>query len=42
MKVKAEDSCREMFCKLGILTLYSQYIYSTLMFVVKHKDMCTL
>jgi len=42
MKVKARDSCREMFCTLGILTLYSQYIYSTLMFVVKHKDICTL
>jgi hypothetical protein len=24
--------------KLGILTLYSQYIYSTIMFVVKNKD----
>jgi hypothetical protein len=27
-----------MFSKLGILTLYSQYIFSILMFVVKHKD----
>jgi len=42
MKAKARDTCCEMFCKLGILTLYSQYIYSTLMFVVKHKDIFTL
>jgi hypothetical protein len=38
MKAKPMDSCRELFKRLGILTLYSQYIYSTLMFVVKHKD----
>ena len=42
MKAKARDSCREMFSKLGILTLYSQYIFSTLMFVVKHKDIFTI
>jgi hypothetical protein len=41
MKAKARDSCRAMFSKLGILTLYSQYIFSTLMFVVKHKDIFT-
>jgi hypothetical protein len=35
---KPSDSCREIFKKLGILTLYSQYIYSTLIFVVKYKD----
>jgi hypothetical protein len=39
MKAKPKDSCRELFKKLGILTLYSQYIFSTLMFVVKHKDL---
>jgi hypothetical protein len=38
MKAKLKDSCRELFKRLGILTLSSQYIYSTLMFVVKHKD----
>jgi len=38
MKAKARDSCRAMFSKLGILTLYSHYIFSILMFVVKHKD----
>jgi len=40
MKAKARDSCRAMFSKL--LTLYSQYIFSILMFVVKHKDIFTL
>jgi hypothetical protein len=39
MKAKPKDSCRELFKKLGILTLYSQYIFSTLTFVVKHKDL---
>jgi hypothetical protein len=39
MKAKPKDSCRELFKKLGILTLYSQFIFSTLMFVVKHKDL---
>jgi hypothetical protein len=39
MKAKKKDSCRELFKKLGILTLYSHYIFSTLMFVVKHKDL---
>jgi hypothetical protein len=42
MKAKARDSCREMFSKLGILTFYSQYIFSTLMFVVKHMDLLTV
>jgi len=42
MKAKATDSCWAMFSKLGILTLYSQYIFSILMFVVKHKDIFTL
>jgi hypothetical protein len=35
-------SCKEIFIKLGILTLYSQYIFSTLTFVVKHKDLFTI
>jgi hypothetical protein len=39
MKAKPKDSCRELFKKLRILTLYSKYIFSTLMFVVKHKDL---
>jgi hypothetical protein len=39
MKAKLKDSCRELFKRLGILTLYSQYIFSTLMFVVRHRDL---
>jgi hypothetical protein len=31
-------SCRELFKKLHILPLQSQYIFSILMFVVKNKD----
>ena len=38
MKAKAKDCCREIFSKLGISTFYTQYIFSTLMFVVKHED----
>jgi len=30
-----------MLSKLGILTFYTQYIFSILMFVVKHKDIFT-
>ena len=40
-QAKARDSCQAMFSKLGILTLYFQYIFSILMFVVKHKDIFT-
>jgi hypothetical protein len=39
MKAKPKDSCKEMFSKLGILTLYSQYI---LMFVVNYKVIFTI
>jgi hypothetical protein len=35
---KPNHSCKEIFKKRGILTLYSQFIYSTLIFVVKYKD----
>jgi hypothetical protein len=31
-----------MFSKLGILTLYSKYIFSFFIFIVKHKDLFTL
>jgi hypothetical protein len=41
MNTKARDSCWAMFSKVGILTLYSQYIFSILMFVVKHEDIFT-
>jgi len=33
-----KDSCRDLFKKLYILPLQSQYIFSLLMFVVKNKD----
>ena len=33
-----KDSCRNVFTKLNILPLQSQYIFSLLMFVVKNKD----
>jgi hypothetical protein len=42
MKAKIKDSCTEVFSILGNLTLYSQYIFSTLMFDVKHKDIFTI
>jgi hypothetical protein len=42
MKDKPKDSCKELSSKLVILTLYSQDIFSILMFVVNHKDLFTL
>jgi hypothetical protein len=42
IKAKPKDSCKKMFSKLVILTLYSQYILSTLMFVVKYKNIFTI
>jgi len=36
------DSCRDLFQKLQIPPLYSQYIYSLLMFVVKNRDLFEL
>jgi hypothetical protein len=36
------DACWELFKKLLILPLYSQYIYSLLMFVVKNRDLLKL
>jgi hypothetical protein len=33
-----KDSCRDLFKKLYILPLQSQYIFSVLMFFVKNKD----
>jgi hypothetical protein len=41
MNAKVRESCRDMFRELGILTLYSQYIYSILMFVVSHREIFT-
>jgi len=36
------DSCRELFKKLQILSLSSQYILSLLMFVVKNRELFKL
>jgi hypothetical protein len=33
------DSCRELFKKLEILPLYSQYIFSISIFVIKNKHL---
>jgi hypothetical protein len=36
---RARDSCRDLFKKLELLPLYSQYIFSLLIFVVKNKHL---
>jgi hypothetical protein len=33
------DSCRQLFKKLGILPLYSQYIFYLLLFVERNRDL---
>jgi hypothetical protein len=38
MGCKSNQSCRELFIKLRILPLPSQYIFSLLMFLSKNKD----
>jgi len=35
---RARDSCRELFKKLEILPLHSQYIFFLSIFVIKNKD----
>jgi len=42
MKVDNRMSCRELFKKLNILPLYSQYILSILLFVVNNIDEFTI
>jgi len=42
MKVDNRVSCRELFKKLNILPLHSQYILSLLLFVVKNMDIFTI
>ena len=37
--LRVKDSCRCTFKKLGILPLYSQYLYSLLLFVAKNREM---
>jgi hypothetical protein len=36
---RIRDSCWELFKKLEILPLYSQYIFSSLIFVIKYKHL---
>ena len=36
---RMRDSCRELFKKLEILPLYSQYIFSISIFVIKNKHL---
>jgi len=36
---RTRDSCRELFKKLEILPLYSQYIYSISIFVIKNQHL---
>ena len=36
---RTRDSCRQLFKKLEILPLYSQYIYSISIFVIKNKHL---
>jgi hypothetical protein len=38
---RMRDSCRELFKQLEILPLYSQYIFSLSMFVIKNKRLFT-
>ena len=38
-KSGSRDSCRQLFKRLEILLLQSQYIFSVLLFVVKNKDL---
>ena len=40
-KAKKMDSCRELFKSTKILPLYSQYIFSLLMYVVNNKHLFT-
>jgi hypothetical protein len=40
-KSKSRDSCRQLFKRLEILPLQSQYIFSILLFVVKNKELYT-
>ena len=41
MHAKTNESCRTLFRRLGILTLYSQYILSIIMFVAKNRQLFT-
>jgi len=38
---RPKDSCREIFKNMQIMTLYSQYVYSLLLFTVNNKHLFT-
>jgi hypothetical protein len=42
MNSNKNASCKELFKKLKILPLQSQYIYSILLFIIKNKDQFSL
>jgi hypothetical protein len=42
MKIKPKASCKKMFSTFAILTLYTQHIFSILMFVIKHMNLFAL
>jgi hypothetical protein len=42
INARNRDSCRRLFKNLKILTLKSQYIFSLLLFVAKHRDLYEL
>ena len=37
---KPRDSCGEVFKKMEILTLYSKYIYSSVLYTINNKHLC--
>jgi hypothetical protein len=39
MNMRPRDSCREIFKRMKIMTLYSQYIYALLLFVTNNKNL---
>jgi hypothetical protein len=36
---KPRESCKKIFKMMGIMTLYSQYIYSLLLFIINNKNL---
>jgi hypothetical protein len=41
VKTGVRESCREAFKNMEIMTLYSQYIFSLILFAVKNKHLFT-
>jgi hypothetical protein len=39
MNMRPRDSCREIFKRIKIMTLYSQYIYAMLLIVTNNKNL---